>query len=209
MNLSSERQRGDLAGWLRRLIIASGYIAGACWLLGASLACCCMMLIELDHGISVFRTAFAVLPDFAWVAASMLLLSGTWGFQQHRRWGRTFLFAAAVLMIATIVGVHAIFLVGQVTTTYFGGHAGLRKANVIAGQFSMAVFQSLFAVLLILALRRPELTDSFPGSHRGFSPLFKSETPTPPIPVAPPEEPRGKCESATDGAPMHRDELRI
>lgn len=189
MNVDGEGQRRGLVEWLRRLIVIGGYAMGACWLLEALLRSL-TGLIELHRvRIPLPRLVFALWAEFALLAASGLLLSGTWAFQKHRRWGRPVLFASAGLMIATVVASHAIFLFDQVMmVTYSPDVVGLRKAAIITGGISLAICQSLFPVILVLCLRRPELTDSFPDSHRGFPPLFDSERPTPAIPVGRTEE---------------------
>jgi hypothetical protein len=190
MNTSGESRPNDLAEWLRRVIIAIGYVTGACWLVHASLGSSISLIDAGRRGIPIGPRIFAFWWDFAWVSAAVLLLIGTWGSQRHRRWGRPLLFASAALMIATILTNHVISMIGWMLLNYSPGLVGLRRAASIAGDLNMAVYQSVFPVILILCLRRPELADTFPDPHRGFPPLFEPEMPTPALPVAPAAENR-------------------
>jgi MprA protease rhombosortase-interaction domain-containing protein len=123
---------------------------------------------------------------FAVLAASLLLVAGAWGFQRRRRWGRPFLIAHAVLTIVTVASMHVVSLI-----QYLPVLNGLpTKLATLTGEINLAMCECLFAIFLLLCLRRPELRDAFSHSGRGFAPLFAPEQPMPATPVAPVAESR-------------------
>lgn len=173
-----------LADWLRRVIVVSGYVLGTWWLVDMLLN----MGVLLDQAHRFQSPSRGLLPylvwrEFTWVTALVLLLIGTWGFHRHRRWGRPVLRIAAALMLVALFVIDGISLF----TPFFGPRAnGIEKAAVLSHVVTMATYEGLFPLLLLLCLRRPELIESFADAHRGFTPLTGEDAPTPVIPVARP-----------------------
>jgi hypothetical protein len=160
---------------LRRWIVVAGYILGGWAILQGALNLMAWGLpfnfsFRIEILIPIHRIAVA-----AYMVAPLLLIAGCWGFQHHRRWARPVLLTYAVLWIVAVFGVQLVQLIDTLSGAYGDLNFG-QVFSIALGGFDLAVYASVFPVLLALCLLRPEIRDHFPEFRSGFAPIMGDES---------------------------------
>jgi hypothetical protein len=107
--------------------------------------------------------------------APALLVAGSWGFQHHRTWGRPLMLTYAWLFGLSLFVARSI----QLADELFDSPDVHTRAQAVAfgfGTLDLPVYASVYAVVLILVLNRPELRDTFTEPGGGFSPIFREKS---------------------------------
>jgi hypothetical protein len=161
----------ELVERLRKWIIVGGYALGG-WVLFQN------VLMVLAWGPSIFSRHFRFaasvpiqrLAVLLWLASPVLLLVGCWGFQRHRPWARPVLLTYAGAAVAGMFGMQVVHLADILSGA--GGEMSFRQVlSAALGQLDLAVWASVFPAFVYLCLGRPEVRDTFPEFHHGFTPV--------------------------------------
>jgi len=171
---TSDHTSSKLAERIRRWIVGAGYILGGWAILQSA-------LLLLTWGLPFNRyfrievlTPIHRLATASWLVAPLVLVAGCWGLQQHRRWARPVLLTYAVMWVAGMFGAQAVQFIDSVS----GAHGDLTFRQLLTmalSGFDLAVYASVFPVLLVLCLLRPEVRDHFPEFRSGFAPIINGE----------------------------------
>jgi hypothetical protein len=170
----------DLADWLRRCIVISGYCLAA-WQFVVTF----FVAITLGEAWRFyFRTDWPLLGrgllGALYVMSTVLLAIGCWGLQHYRHWARPILVAFAGTWIfgqfaRAVVSCIGFYLESTQWRSFKPSDVFIVMTNYY---LDPAVYASVYAVGLVACLRRPELRDKFPKMRRGFAPVFRDDAGT-------------------------------
>src|SRR5687768_7105437 len=94
---------GDLADRLRRWIVIAGYVLGA-WTVFQTTSLLIAFGLPFNRHFRVeLLTSIHRVGTLLYLVSPLLLLSGCWGFQHHRRWARPVLLTYAGTWIAGLL----------------------------------------------------------------------------------------------------------
>lgn len=172
-----EADAKPLTIWIRRFLIVAGYaiaISGTAQALLLPFAWQ-NYFDSVSHYGSLKSIYFLFL--FASAISPALLLVGIWGFHQRKRWARRSLLIYVATWVGAALGLHVVRLVGNLLLWGTGGASVLIRVGLELIQWVNLIDPSIYPLLLLLCLMRPEFRDQFTDVRRGFSPMLNSHPP--------------------------------
>jgi hypothetical protein len=172
---ANDRSSHELAQRLRRWIVVAGYALGGWAILQVALTLVAWGL-PFSRGFRIgLLTPIHRLTTALWLLAPLLLVVGSWGLQQHRRWARPVLLTYAGMWIAGVFGAQVVRFIDTLSGAY-GDLTFRQQFSAALGGFDLAVYASVFPVSLVLCLLRPEVRDHFPEYRAGFAPIVGGQS---------------------------------
>jgi hypothetical protein len=170
----SEHPSSELAERLRLWIVLAGYILGGWAILQIALMLMAWGLpfkagFRFRIMVPIHRLATAM-----YLVSPFLLVAGCWGFHRHRRWARTVLLTYAGTWVAAVFGMRIVQFIDTLSGTY-GDLSSLAIFSMALSGIDLAVYTSVFPVLMVLCLARPEVRDQFPEFRAGFTPIIDGD----------------------------------
>ncbi len=170
----TDRPSTELADRLRHWIVVGGYVLGGWGILQVVLTLVTWGLPFNQYFSIEVLTPVHQLATALWMVAPLLLVTGCWGFQQHRRWARPALLTYSGMWIVGVFGAQGVQFI-DILSGANGDLTFRQQFNAALGGFDLAVYASVFPVSLVLCLTRPEIRDQFPEFRSGFAPIVGGE----------------------------------
>jgi hypothetical protein len=161
----------SLAAELRRWIVIAGYVLGGWAIVQSALNLAAWGLpFNFSYGIGVLEPIDRV-AKVLHLLAPLLLVAGCWGFQHHRPWARPVLLTYAGTWVVGLFGVLGVSVVDTMSGSY-GDLTSRQMFTMALNRLDIFVYASVYPVVLVLCLMRPEVRDQFPEFRGGFAPVM-------------------------------------
>jgi hypothetical protein len=164
-----------LVNYLRACIVVFGYVLGGWSILEFILVFAVLGLPFVRSSPIPALGSMNLVAMALGIISPLLLVVGCWGLQHHRRWARTVLLTYSALLLAGMIGTRIIVFLDMRFWVQSGSI--LRRLAVAAGTLDSTIYGSVFPVLVILFLMRPEMKANYPDIQSGFTPVLKHEDP--------------------------------
>lgn len=165
---------GDLADRLRRWIVVAGYVLGGWAILQAAAILIAWGLPFNRHFRSEWLTQIHRVGMALYLVSPLVLVSGCWGFQHHRRWARPVLLTYAGMWIAGLLAMQGVHFLETLSGAY-SDFTFRQHFSLALGNFDLLLYASVYPVSLILCLTRPEVRDQFAEFRTGFAPILDAD----------------------------------
>ena len=163
--------RVDIAIYLRRWLIFGGYALGAWSIVQIGYLVFAWGVPDRFFGNTFLRAAHRLSLAMYFISPAPLVI-GCWGLQTFQRWAKAVLWTYVALWLAGTFGLYAVSAIDALTESR--GLSWQQSASFALGSLDQFVYASVYPIILLLCLRRPEIRDYRP-KLRGFAPIIPQQ----------------------------------